>query len=39
MPFGAGLVAAASGVGGLFLVLAGAIVVGAGAMIWKRPAA
>lgn len=39
MPFGAGLVAAASGVGGLFLMLAGAIVVAAGAMVWKRPAA
>jgi predicted MFS family arabinose efflux permease len=38
MPFGAGLVAAASGVGGLFLVLAGTIVVAGGAMVWKRPA-
>jgi MFS family permease len=39
MPFGAGLVAAASGLSGLFLILAAAIAVAAAAMIWKRPAA
>jgi predicted MFS family arabinose efflux permease len=39
MPFGAGLVAAATGLGGLFLLLATAIVAAAGAMAWKRPAA
>jgi MFS family permease len=39
MPFGAGLVAAATGLGGLFLLLAGAIAAAAGAMAWKRPAA
>jgi MFS family permease len=37
LPFGAGLVAAAAGLGGLFLVLAAAIAAAAGAMIWKRP--
>ncbi|MBX9842237.1 MAG: MFS transporter [Xanthobacteraceae bacterium] len=37
MPFGAGLVAAAAGLGGLFLVLAAAIVTAAGSMVWKRP--
>jgi len=39
MPFGAGLVAAAAGLGGLFILLAAAIVVAAGAMVAKRPAA
>ena len=39
MPFGAGLVAAATGLAGLFLILAGAISVAAAAMAWKRPAA
>ncbi len=39
MPFGAGLVAAATGLAGLFLILAAAIVAAGGAMIWKRPAA
>jgi MFS family permease len=38
MPFGAGLVAAAAGLAGLFLILAAAIVAAAGAMVWKRPA-
>jgi hypothetical protein len=38
MPFGAGLIAAASGLGGLFLVLAASMVVSGAAMIWKRPA-
>jgi MFS family permease len=37
MPFGAGLVAAAAGLGGLFLVLAAAIVAAASSMVWKRP--
>lgn len=37
MPFGAGLVAAAAGLGGLFLVLAAGIVAAAGSMVWKRP--
>lgn len=37
MPFGAGLVAAAAGLGGLFLVLAAAIATTAGSMVWKRP--
>jgi len=37
MPFGAGLVAAAAGLAGLFLILAAAIAGAAGAMIWKRP--
>jgi MFS family permease len=37
MPFGAGLVAAAAGLGGLFLVLAAAIAAAAGSMVWKRP--
>jgi MFS family permease len=39
MPFGAGLVAAATGLAGLFLILAAAIVAAAGAMLWRRPAA
>jgi MFS family permease len=38
MPFGAGLVAAAAGIGGLFVMLAAAIIGAAGAMAWKRPA-
>lgn len=37
MPFGAGLVAAAAGLGALFLVLAAAILTAAGSMVWKRP--
>jgi MFS family permease len=37
MPFGAGLVAAAAGLGGLFLLLAAAIATAAGSMVWKRP--
>jgi MFS family permease len=39
MPFGAGLVAAATGLAGLFLILAAAISTAAAAMFWKRPAA
>ena len=39
MPFGAGLVAAAAGLAGLFLMLALAIAGAAGALAWKRPAA
>jgi MFS family permease len=39
MPFGAGLVAAAAGLGALFLALAAAIVVASGAMLWRRPSA
>ena len=39
MPFGAGLVAAAAGLAGLFLILAASIAAAAGAMLWKRPAA
>jgi MFS family permease len=39
LPFSAGLVAAAAGLSGLFLVLAAAISVSAAAMVWKRPAA
>jgi MFS family permease len=39
MPFGAGLVAAAAGLAGLFVVLAAAMVGAAAAMAWKRPAA
>ena len=38
LPFGAGLVAAAAGLSGLFLILAVAISASAGAMFWKRPA-
>jgi MFS family permease len=38
LPFGAGLVAAAAGLSGLFLVLAAAISASAAAMAWKRPA-
>ena len=37
MPFGAGLVAVAAGLGGLFLALAIAIVAASGAMLWRRP--
>jgi MFS family permease len=37
MPFGAGLVAAAAGVAGLFLVLAAAIAAAGAAMAWRRP--
>jgi MFS family permease len=37
LPFGAGLVAAAAGLAGLFLILAAAIAAAAGAMVWKRP--
>ena len=39
LPFGAGLVAAVTGLAGLFLVLAAAISVSAAAMLWKRPGA
>jgi len=39
MPFGAGLVAVAAGLGGLFLALAAAIVVASGATMWRRPRA
>ena len=39
LPFSAGLVAAAAGLPGLFLILAAAISAAAGAMAWKRPAA
>ena len=39
LPFGAGLVAAAAGLAGLFLLLAAAISASAGAMAWKRPRA
>jgi MFS family permease len=38
LPAGAGLVAAAAGLSGLFLVLAAAISASAAAMAWKRPA-
>ena len=38
LPFGAGLVAAAAGLAGLFLILAAAISASAAAMLWKRPA-
>ena len=37
MPFGAGLIAAAASVGGLFVALAVAIVAASGAMLFKRP--
>jgi hypothetical protein len=37
LPAGAGLVAAAAGLSGLFLVLAAAISASAAAMAWKRP--
>ena len=37
LPFGAGLLAAAAGLGGLFTILAAAIVASAAAMVWKRP--
>ncbi len=39
LPFGAGLVAAAAGLAGLFLILAVAIGGSAAAMAWRRPAA
>jgi MFS family permease len=39
LPFGAGLVATAAGLGGLFLALAAAIVAASGAMLWRRPQA
>jgi MFS family permease len=39
LPFSAGLVAAATGIAGLFLVLAAAISASAAAMVWKRPSA
>ena len=39
LPFGAGLIAAVTGLAGLFLVLAAAISVSAAAMLWKRPGA
>jgi MFS family permease len=38
LPFSAGLVAAAAGLPGLFLILAAAITTSAAAMLWKRPA-
>jgi predicted MFS family arabinose efflux permease len=37
MPFGAGLVAAATGLAGLFVLLAAAIVAAASAMAWLKP--
>jgi hypothetical protein len=37
LPFSAGLVAAAVGLAGLFVVLAAAITASAAAMAWKRP--
>jgi hypothetical protein len=37
LPFGAGLVAAATGLAGLFLILSAAIAAAAGMMVWKRP--
>jgi MFS family permease len=39
LPFGAGVVAAAAGLSGLFILIAAAIAASAGAMLWKRPAA
>jgi predicted MFS family arabinose efflux permease len=39
LPFGAGLLAAAAGLGGLFVILAAAIAASAAAMLWKRPGA
>jgi MFS family permease len=39
MPFGAGLIAAATGLTGLFLLLAIAIAGVAGTMVWKKPKA
>jgi predicted MFS family arabinose efflux permease len=38
LPFSAGLVAAAAGLPGLFLILAAAISASAAAMVWRRPA-
>jgi hypothetical protein len=37
LPFGAGLVAAATGLSALLIVMAGAIVASAAAMHWRRP--
>jgi MFS family permease len=37
MPFGAGLIATAAGVGGLFVALAAAIVAASASMLFKRP--
>jgi MFS family permease len=37
LPFGAGLLAAAAGLGGLFMILAVAIAASAAAMVWKQP--
>jgi predicted MFS family arabinose efflux permease len=39
MPFGAGLVAAATGLAGLFLLVAVVTAATAGVMVWKRPKA
>ena len=39
LPFSAGLVAAAAGLPGLFMILAAAISAAAAAMVWKRPSA
>jgi hypothetical protein len=39
LPFSAGLVAAAAGLPGLFLIIATAVASGAAGMIWKRPQA
>jgi hypothetical protein len=39
LPFGAGLVAAATGISGLLLICAAAIAASAAAMYWRRPAA
>ena len=38
LPFGAGLVAAAAGLPGLFAIIAAAVTATAAAMVWKRPA-
>ena len=37
LPFSAGLVAAAVGLAGLFVVIAAAVATSAAAMVWKRP--
>jgi hypothetical protein len=39
MPFGAGLIAAVTGLAGLFAMLAAAIATAAASMVWKRPMA
>ena len=39
LPFSAGVVAAATGLAGLFLILAASVGVVAAAMAWKRPEA